>query len=375
MNPKFIEARELIAKARQALRRGDKPTAWKLGEQATLLAPEIEDSWLILTASDPNPHEALAYARKALEINPASPRAHKAMEWAMARVKETQVTHEAAISLAQIAPVTIMPQPEEKPRSNNQKFILAALFLGLLACVVLAFAAYSAVSHPAFASILNARPVPTKADHWAAMEIAKLTVTPIDASAFAAAATPTTPAKPTNTPKKATPTPTELPTEEPTATPEVTETPAALAMEAVADTPTSEFVAPQPSAPLPDIAKSGKGVRWIDVDLTNQAVYAYEGDVMVNAFVVSTGTWLTPTVTGQYKVYVKYRYANMHGPGYFLPDVPYIMYFYKGYGLHGTYWHNNFGTPMSHGCINLRTDEAAWLFDWASIGTVVNVHY
>jgi hypothetical protein len=92
---------------------------------------------------------------------------------------------------------------------------------------------------------LNARPVPTKADHWAAMEIAKLTVTPIDASAFAAAATPTTPAKPTNTPKKATPTPTELPTEEPTATPEVTETPAALAMEAVADTPTSEFVAPQ----------------------------------------------------------------------------------------------------------------------------------
>jgi lipoprotein-anchoring transpeptidase ErfK/SrfK len=146
-------------------------------------------------------------------------------------------------------------------------------------------------------------------------------------------------------------------------------------MEMVADTPTTESVAPPPSAPLPDIAKSGNGMRWIDIDLTNQAVYAYEGDVMINSFIVSTGTWLTPTVTGQYKVYVKYRYDDMSGPGYFLPDVPYVMYFYKGYGLHGTYWHNNFGTPMSHGCINLRTDDAAWLFDWASIGTVVNVHY
>jgi lipoprotein-anchoring transpeptidase ErfK/SrfK len=104
-------------------------------------------------------------------------------------------------------------------------------------------------------------------------------------------------------------------------------------------------------------------------------VYAYEGDVVVNSFVVSTGTWATPTVTGQYKIYVKYRSAKMSGPGYYLPNVPYIMYFYKGYGLHGTYWHNNFGTPMSHGCVNLRTEDAGWLFNWASVGTIVNVHY
>jgi lipoprotein-anchoring transpeptidase ErfK/SrfK len=111
------------------------------------------------------------------------------------------------------------------------------------------------------------------------------------------------------------------------------------------------------------------------VDLTNQAVYAYEGNTVVNSFIVSTGTWLHPTVTGQYKVYVKLRSGDMHGPDYFLPNVPYIMYFYKDYGLHGTYWHHNFGTPMSHGCVNLRTDDAAWLFNWASVGTVVNVHY
>lgn len=64
----------------------------------------------------------------------------------------------------------------------------------------------------------------------------------------------------------------------------------------------------------------------------------------------------------------------MTGPDYYLPDVPYTMYFYKGYGIHGTYWHDNFGTPMSHGCVNMRTSEAAWLFDFASVGTLVNVH-
>jgi lipoprotein-anchoring transpeptidase ErfK/SrfK len=72
---------------------------------------------------------------------------------------------------------------------------------------------------------------------------------------------------------------------------------------------------------------------------------------------------------------VKYRYADMSGPGYYLPNVPYVMYFYRGYGIHGTYWHNNFGTPMSHGCVNFPTDDAGWLFDFASVGTVVNVHY
>jgi lipoprotein-anchoring transpeptidase ErfK/SrfK len=117
----------------------------------------------------------------------------------------------------------------------------------------------------------------------------------------------------------------------------------------------------------------GETDRWILVDLTDQRTYAYEGTQLVNSFLVSTGTWRTPTVTGTFKIYVKYRYADMRGPGYHLRDVPYVMYFYKGYGLHGTYWHNNFGTPMSHGCVNLQTDEAGWLFNWASVGTVVHV--
>ncbi len=65
----------------------------------------------------------------------------------------------------------------------------------------------------------------------------------------------------------------------------------------------------------------------------------------------------------------------MAGVGWYLPDVPYVMYFYKGYGLHGTYWHNNFGTPMSHGCINFRIEDAAWVYDFTAIGTLVNLHH
>jgi lipoprotein-anchoring transpeptidase ErfK/SrfK len=109
--------------------------------------------------------------------------------------------------------------------------------------------------------------------------------------------------------------------------------------------------------------------------LSHQTTYAYEGKNLVRSFLVSTGTWLHPTVTGEFNIYVKYVYAAMAGPGYYLPDVPYVMYFYKGYGLHGTYWHHNFGTPMSHGCINLTIEDAGWLFGWSSIGTVVNIHY
>ena len=121
----------------------------------------------------------------------------------------------------------------------------------------------------------------------------------------------------------------------------------------------------------PSPAASG---RWIDIDLSAQRLTAYEGSRPVFNALVSTGLPRTPTVQGRFKVYVKYRSTTMSGPGYRLPGVPYTMYFYKGYGLHGAYWHNNFGHPMSHGCVNLRTTDAQWLFNWASVGTVVNIH-
>jgi LysM repeat protein len=131
---------------------------------------------------------------------------------------------------------------------------------------------------------------------------------------------------------------------------------------------------PAPSSPSP-APSTPTGGRWIDVDLSEQRLRAYSGNTVVRSTLVSTGLPATPTPTGQYRVYVKYASTTMSGPGYYLTNVPYTMYFYRGYGIHGTYWHSNFGHPMSHGCINLPTPEAQWLFNWASVGTLVNIHW
>jgi hypothetical protein len=114
---------------------------------------------------------------------------------------------------------------------------------------------------------------------------------------------------------------------------------------------------------------------WIEVDLSHQMLFAYEGNNLLNSFSVSSGTSDFPTVTGSYKIYTKYPTYTMVGPGYNLPNVPYSMFFYKGYSIHGTYWHHNFGTPMSHGCVNMETSAAAWVYAHAKIGTNVFIHY
>jgi LysM repeat protein len=115
--------------------------------------------------------------------------------------------------------------------------------------------------------------------------------------------------------------------------------------------------------------------RWIDVDISSQRLTAYQGNTPVFSALISSGLPRTPTVIGRFKVYTKLRATRMRGPGYDLPGVPYTMYFYKGYAIHGTYWHNNFGHPMSHGCVNMRTQDAGWLFSWASVGTPVVTHW
>jgi lipoprotein-anchoring transpeptidase ErfK/SrfK len=161
--------------------------------------------------------------------------------------------------------------------------------------------------------------------------------------------------------------------EDPIVVPQATETPGTVVMEVVDDNSLGQSVPPDEARI--QFPAEGNGERWIDVNLLEQRVYAYEGDVVANSFLVSTGVAETPTVTGEYQIYVKVPIQDMSGPGYYLPDVPWVMYFYEEYGFHGTYWHNNFGTPMSRGCVNMRIDDAAWLYDWASLGTAVNVHY
>ncbi len=111
--------------------------------------------------------------------------------------------------------------------------------------------------------------------------------------------------------------------------------------------------------------------RWVEVDLSEQKVRAWEGNRLFLESLVSTGKW-SRTPIGTYRIWGKFKYAKMSGGSralhtyYYLPNVPYIMYYQNGYGLHGTYWHNNFGQVMSHGCTNLPTPVAEKLFYWTS---------
>jgi lipoprotein-anchoring transpeptidase ErfK/SrfK len=236
------------------------------------------------------------------------------------------------------------------------------IFLALLSaatCSVALFAAWSAMGSPAMASILNS-PEPqreVRAQPFAQVNIPK----PSTSAGEPNVAVPQIELTPAAAPG----------VDQPAATPDSPST-GIVSAQIVPDTPTPEYTA---STPVPYAPVTGSGEHWIDVDLSQQRTYAYEGDTLVNSFLVSTGTWQTPTVTGKYKIWIKLRSAAMSGPGYYLPNVPYIMYFYKSYGLHGTYWHNNFGTPMSHGCVNLSIPDAQWLYNFSSVGTVVNVHY
>lgn len=350
------QAQEAIQQARAALKKDDKKNAYAWAKKATQLTPDLEDPWLIL-ASVSNPKASIKFLRRALEINPTSQRAKKGMAWAERRVRSER-EHSGGQRQAQD------PHAKRAKVAPKKKSRLPLIFVGgfFIICIIGAviLAANASPAMALFSSAPSATASSTQ-QHWAQGTIAKPTYTPSPTATFTS--TPTFTPTPTYT---LTPTPTFTPTSTytftPTNTPKPTKTPR----------PTKT---PKPPPTSQSPAEIGGGEHWIDINLSEQRVYAYAGNTLINSFIVSTGTWRTPTVTGSYRVYVKYRSTRMTGPGYDLPNVPYVMYFYKGYGFHGTYWHNNFGTPMSHGCINMRTDEAAWLYNFSSVGTLVKIHY
>ena len=135
-----------------------------------------------------------------------------------------------------------------------------------------------------------------------------------------------------------------------------------------------EPTAPPAPAAIAPVDPTATG-RWIEVDLSDQVLLCWEGATLARRVIVSTGLPYTPTPTGRYTIQTKYLATPMSGPGYYLPNVPHTMYFYRGYAIHGAYWHNNFGQPMSHGCINLPLGDAAWVYNFASIGTPVVIHW
>ncbi|OHY34302.1 L,D-transpeptidase [Cylindrospermopsis raciborskii] len=113
--------------------------------------------------------------------------------------------------------------------------------------------------------------------------------------------------------------------------------------------------------------------RWIQVDLSQQKLTAWEGKRRVYTVKISSGKKSTPTPVGRFRIQSKHRTTRMRGRGYDLANVPYTLYYHGSYAIHGAYWHKRFGTPVSHGCINLPPNRAKLIFNWASVGTPVVV--
>lgn len=201
-----------------------------------------------------------------------------------------------------------------------------------------------------------------------AIQVAQAVSVDQPVAAFGQLAPPTpTPVPPTPVPPTPVP-PTAVPAQPAPAAP-----PAAVAPPKPTAKPTAKPEPPAPAAPA--------GGKVIDVDISRQQLVAFENGVVVFTAPVATGKDGFNTPTGTYQVYAKTEKqtmrGNLGGESWVVPNVPHVMYINGSVALHGAYWHNLFGTGqrLSHGCINLPLDSAAWLYRWAPMGTTVVVHH
>lgn len=332
-----VTAQQALTYAHKAIKAGDKQLARQWASHAASIAPESEEPWVML-ASLANPRASLEYLKRALEINPHSESAKRSMHWAERRKKASRLPAK---------PKVVHEAKRAEAVQVKKRFLFLPMVLGMLV-IVMGLAAWHGLP-----TALASNPPTTTPTR------------PVNAAARVNVLTPTPTPTPTNTPTP-TPTQTPKPTKKPTKTPKPP-TP-------IPPTPILPAAAPASSSyTFPN--NIGSKERWLEVDLSGQWMKVYKGSKVIKTFSVSTGLPGTPTVIGTFYIHTMLLSQDMAGPGYYLPDVPFVMYFYKNYAIHGTYWHDNFGTPMSHGCVNMRTSEADWLYSYVSIGTRVVVHY
>ena len=321
----------LFQRGRNAARAGQNSRARRYFAAVLESDPAHVEALLARAAVLDDPREALAHLAQVLELDPGNERARQALRVVRQEAGNlppyrSKKPHPHSASRAPV-PGPLIPLADSNSVRSWSRGWLA---LGALLVVLLLAALVIWTDAP---RVVVAALVPTD--------------TPTPTPTFTPTPTPTATLTPTPTPTPTyTPTPTSTPTPTPTATPTPTKVPA-------------------------DKSKAGK---WIEIDLSQQRLYAHVGQSTVFRAVVSTGTRYYPTVVGRFRIYAKYRATHMSGPGYSLPNVPWTMYFYRGYAIHGAYWHNNFGTPMSHGCVNMKIPDAKWLYQWAPKGTLVVVH-
>jgi lipoprotein-anchoring transpeptidase ErfK/SrfK len=345
----FTSIDPLLKQAKTAVQQQNLHEARHLLQQAVQQDPNDYRGWLWLATVAQSPQASLEYINRADRLAPNNETVQKARRWAEKR-------------LAQAAPPTTKPG---STHSKTVRWLALALVLLLLVGAGTMYAwqyvqpnrslAETAVLTSSIAPLSQPEEaLPAAATAVPAQPTATQTPQP-HVPAKLIASTGANQPRPTWT---ITPTPSPTPTPTPTVVP--------------------TFVNPNHQDGVRPFGV-GPNERWIDVNLTSQTLRAYEGDTVVFTTLISSGTWEHPTVTGVFRIWLEYESQTMDGRllgyDYYLENVPYVMYFYKDYALHGTFWHSNFGTPMSHGCVNLETSDAAWLYNFATLGTVVNVHY
>jgi lipoprotein-anchoring transpeptidase ErfK/SrfK len=308
---------KLLAQGKAMAKQGSREKAQTCFARVLALQPDHIEALMWLAALTPDPKQSIRYLNRVLEISPRHPQAIAGIQWARERLPPSSPTRLPANS------------PQTPAFWADRLFLFGIVLACCAACALLIMMVWNA-------------PAAVRA-------------------AYQPTATSTASTMPT-----ATAMPTSIPTTTPTATPPPTPTFAPTA------TPTPT---PTPAQPLASgtTLTTPLGEKWIQLDLSAQSLTAYEGETPVFQGLVSTGVSWYPTPLGEFKIYRRVRSQVMSGPGYYLPNVEFVSYFYKGYAIHGTYWHNNFGQPMSHGCVNMTNADASWIYDWAPIGTPVRV--
>jgi lipoprotein-anchoring transpeptidase ErfK/SrfK len=372
-------ANQAIRNAMLALQRGDKASARQWAERAASLAPDLEQPWLILGAAA-SPRASIAYLEKALTINPDSVPAQQGLIWARKRLAQTSsrpvpirsqpdpssFRDDTTSSPAPAVPVQPAQLKKASRAPARRALWLAFAIVSIL--VIVTWFIWSGNASPAFAMIRSDNSAPENS-YSAPVDIAKPTYTPSLTLTFTPTVTPPPTSTPTDTPTLTlTNTPTFTPTLIPTDTPTITPTSVDTATPFLPDT----------STPEPTLAY---GQKRIVIYISQQHLYAYEGDVLVYSFVASTGM-NNSTRVGTFSVLDKI--PNAYGATWNIWMPNWLGIYYSGYlenGIHALpilsngnrLWAGYLGRPISYGCIVLGVEESQLLYDWAEIGTVVEI--
>lgn len=349
MNANPVTPQQAIQYANEAFHRGDRRSARQWAQFAASVAPQNEEAWLILAAVS-TPQASLAYMQQALRINPTSERALRGLHWAQNRLGMQETAQQRPVKPSSIAPLaTTQPvRRQAAPIAARQKasgrkwgmLTVPVIFLVLVIFAALIMIPFWPGTTSHAQALIPADASPTAdGPSWSVGNVAKPSYTP----AATATAIPT-----------ATFTPTALPT----------------------DTP----------APMDEPASAGQvpaNGKYILVSISEQHLYAYQDNKLVYSFIASTGMH-NATRTGTFQVLDKI--PNAYGATWDLWMPNWMGIYYSGTlenGIHalpilsnGTQlWAGYLGTPISFGCVVLGVQEAQMLYDWADVGTTVEIKY